>query len=70
MATKLAWGTPANRYARDIGILQLEFAVGAVNPAAIRFYEREGLIVTGRIPGGFLHDGKEIDDAIMVCRLI
>jgi RimJ/RimL family protein N-acetyltransferase len=57
-------------YARDIGIIQLELAVSAENPAAIRFYEREGFIEVGRIPGGFLHEGKEIDDVMMVRRLI
>ncbi|MGV1776525.1 N-acetyltransferase family protein [Agrobacterium fabrum] len=60
----------ATDYARDLGILQLELAVTAENPAAIRFYQREGFIEVGRIPGGFLHDGREIDDVMMVRRLI
>ena len=62
-------GTVAD-YARDIGILQLELAVSAENPAAIRFYLREGFSEVGRIPAGFLHDGREIDDVMMVRRLL
>ncbi len=45
-------GTVAD-YARNIGILQLELAVSAENPAAIRFYLREGFSEVGRIPAGF-----------------
>lgn len=56
-------------YARDIGILQLELAVSAENPAAIGFYRREGFSEIGRIPGGFLHEGTMIDDVVMVRRL-
>ena len=62
-------GTVAD-YARDIGILQLELAVSAENQAAIRFYLREGFSEVGRIPAGFLHDGREIDDVMMVRRLL
>jgi len=57
-------------YARDSGIVQLELAVSAENPAARRFYAREGFMEVGRIPGGFLHEGQEIDDIMMVRRLI
>ena len=56
-------------YARNIGVLQLELTVSAENPAAIRFYLREGFSEVGRIPAGFLHDGREIDDVMMVRRL-
>lgn len=56
-------------YARNEGIKQLELAVSADNPTAIRFYHREGFSVAGRIPGGFLHEGREIDDVIMVKRI-
>ncbi|TCM75310.1 GNAT family N-acetyltransferase [Rhizobium sp. BK068] len=56
-------------YARGNGIRQLELAVSAENIAAIRFYEREGFHETGRIPGGFMHDNREIDDVIMVRRI-
>ena len=60
----------AKDYARDSGIRQLELAVSAENPAAIRFYEREGFGEVGRIPGGFFQEGREVDDLIMVCRLV
>lgn len=56
-------------YARDIGIVQLELAVSAENPAATRFYQREGFIEVGRIPGGMLYDGRAIDDVMMVRRM-
>ncbi len=56
-------------YARNEGIIQLELAVSADNPTAIRFYNREGFSEVGRIPGGFLHEGREIDDVIMVKRI-
>ena len=51
------------------GIAQLELTVSAENIAAIKFYQRQGFAVVGRIPGGFLHQGREIDDVIMVYRL-
>ncbi|WP_377288675.1 GNAT family N-acetyltransferase [Rhizobium sp. SG2393] len=56
-------------HARQDGVRQLELTVSAENPAAIRFYTREGFMTVGRIPGGFLEDGQEIDDIIMVRRL-
>jgi ribosomal protein S18 acetylase RimI-like enzyme len=36
---------------------------------AISFYRREGFGETGRIPAGFIHEGREIDDVLMVRRL-
>lgn len=56
-------------FAGDEGILQLELAVSAENPGAIGFYHREGFSEVGRIPGGLLEGGREIDDLIMVRRL-
>jgi RimJ/RimL family protein N-acetyltransferase len=56
-------------YAGRVGVQQLELAVSAENPAALRFYQRQRFIEVGRIPGGFLDDGKEIDEVIMVRRL-
>lgn len=56
-------------YARSIGVLQLELAVSAENPAALCFYRRHGFAEIGRIPCGFLHDDKEIDEVTMVRRL-
>jgi GNAT superfamily N-acetyltransferase len=56
-------------FARHEEILQLELAVSAENPGAIGFYRREGFSEVGRIPGGLLDGGREIDDVIMVRRL-
>ncbi|MGM4911060.1 GNAT family N-acetyltransferase [Hyphomicrobiales bacterium] len=51
------------------GIRQIELAVSAENRAARRFYEREGFIEIGRIPGAFLHDGVEMDEIVMSRRI-
>jgi RimJ/RimL family protein N-acetyltransferase len=56
------------KYAGDNGIRQLELAVSAENPAAYRFYRREGFVEIGRIPGGFLHEGEEVDEIMMARR--
>ncbi len=55
--------------AREIGIRQLELTVSAENPAAIRFYRREGFVDVGRIPRALLHEGREIDELVMVRRI-
>jgi ribosomal protein S18 acetylase RimI-like enzyme len=52
-------------HARDSGIRQLELAVSVENETAIGFYRREGFDEIGRIPGGFLHEGREIDEIMM-----
>lgn len=57
-------------HARALGIRQVELAVSAENPAAIRFYQREGFHEIGRIPAGFLHEGREIDEIVMARSLI
>lgn len=56
-------------YAWDIGVTQLELTVSAENPVAISFYRREGFVEIGRIPAGFIHEGREIDDVLMVRHL-
>jgi L-amino acid N-acyltransferase YncA len=58
-----------SNYARGLGILQMELAVNAENPAALRFYQGHGFVEVGRIPGGLLDGDREIDDVIMVRRL-
>ncbi len=57
-------------HARDLGIRQLELTVSAENPAAVRFYKREGFIEVGRIPAALLHDGREIDEFVMTRRIV
>jgi len=56
-------------YARAQGIRQLELAVTAENVKAYRFYQRQGFDEIGRVPGGFLHEGREIDDIMMARRI-
>lgn len=51
------------------GIRQIELAVNAKNPAARRFYEREGFVEIGRIPSAFLYDGVEVDEVMMFRRI-
>ncbi|MGZ2484069.1 ribosomal protein S18 acetylase RimI-like enzyme [Rhizobium pisi] len=56
-------------HARAAGIVQLELFVSAENAAAIRFYQRQGFAEIGRIPGGVLEEGREIDDVMMARRV-
>jgi RimJ/RimL family protein N-acetyltransferase len=56
-------------YAKAQGIRQLELAVTAENLKAFRFYRRQGFSEIGRVPGGFLHEGREIDDIMMARRI-
>jgi RimJ/RimL family protein N-acetyltransferase len=56
-------------HARASGVWQVELTVSAENPAAIRFYRREGFDEIGRIPAGLLHEGREIDEIMMARRL-
>jgi ribosomal protein S18 acetylase RimI-like enzyme len=55
--------------ARRDGIAQLELAVSVENPAAVFFYERSGFTIAGTIPLGFRHQGRDIDEHIMVRNL-
>ena len=57
-------------FAREDGIAQLELHVSAENPAAIRFYLREGFSEVGRIPGAVREGERESDDLLMVRRLV
>lgn len=53
--------------ARELGLAQLELSVSAENPAGIRFYEREGFSIYGRLPNGVIEpDGRSVDDILMV----
>ncbi|WP_426231226.1 GNAT family N-acetyltransferase [Pararhizobium sp. DWP3-4] len=57
-------------HALQAGIRQLELAVSAENPSAIRFYQREGFTQAGRIQGGTIHEGREIDEILMTRRIV
>ncbi|WP_438751446.1 GNAT family N-acetyltransferase [Pararhizobium sp. O133] len=56
-------------HAREFGIAQLELALSAENPVALRFYRREGFAEVGRIPAGMRHEGREIDEILMARRI-
>ena len=56
-------------HARGVDVAQLELAASAENPAAIRFYRREGFAEVGRIPAGIRHEGREIDEILMARRI-
>ena len=55
--------------ARGMGVWQLELTVAAQNPVALRFYERMGFARVGLIPAGFLHEGRAMDDVLMMKRI-
>lgn len=57
-------------YAQETSVTQLELTVSAENPIAMRFYKREGFTEIGRVSGGIIHEDREIDDVLMVRRLI
>jgi ribosomal protein S18 acetylase RimI-like enzyme len=57
------------RHALAAGIRQLELAVSGENPAAIRFYRREGFAEAGRIAVGTIHEGREIEEILMLRRI-
>lgn len=58
------------KFGRNAGLRQIELSVNAENAPAISFYQREGFVEVGRIPAGYLDHGREIDDVLMVCRLV
>ncbi len=57
-------------YARQHGIRQLELTASAENPGAINFYRNAGFAQAGLIPGGVLEGDREVDDVIMVRRIV
>lgn len=56
-------------HAGEQSIRQLELAVSVENPAGIRFYQRHGFVEYGTVPGGFLHEGREVDEVLMARRI-
>ncbi|MDM9628034.1 GNAT family N-acetyltransferase [Rhizobium sp. S152] len=55
-------------HAGNAGIKQLELAVSDENLTARRFYVREGFAEIGVVPGGYIFDGREIDEVMMARR--
>jgi RimJ/RimL family protein N-acetyltransferase len=52
------------------GIRQLELMVSAENRKAQAFYRHAGFAEIGRVPGALMHEGKEIDEIMMVRRIM
>lgn len=52
--------------ARAAGIRQVELHVSVENPGAVAFYRRSGFREVGRLPAAFVHDGRAIDEFLMV----
>lgn len=57
-------------HARATGLQQLELAVTVENSAALAFYRRVGFAEVGRIPAGLLHEGREIDEILMMRQVV
>ncbi len=56
-------------YAHECAISQLELSVSAENAVAIGFYLKQGFSKTRLIPGGYRHEGRDIDDVLMIRRI-
>lgn len=57
-------------HARDSCLRQIELAVTAENAPALALYRREGFAEIGYMPAGFLHEGREIDEILMMRRVV
>ncbi len=62
--------TAVTEFAMQNGISQIELNVSSKNDRAIRFYVRSDFRKIGLIPAGMIHEGEEIDEVIMVRRLV
>jgi RimJ/RimL family protein N-acetyltransferase len=51
------------------GLRIIELSVFATNAVARRLYERHGFVEYGRLPGGVLHRGQEVDHIRMYRRI-
>jgi RimJ/RimL family protein N-acetyltransferase len=49
---------------------QIELAVSVENPAARAFYRRAGFAEVGHVPAGILDEGREIDEILMMRRVV
>lgn len=55
--------------AQERGVRQVELHASAENQAAVAFYRKKGFVEAGRIPAGFIHEGREVEEILMVRRL-
>jgi GNAT superfamily N-acetyltransferase len=56
-------------HAITLGIRQIELAASMENTVAIKFYLRHGFVEMGRVANGIFHDGRMVDDILMVKHL-
>ncbi len=57
------------QYASELGVSQIELTVSAENLAAIQFYLKQGFSQVGYIPAGLRHEGRDIDEILMLLRV-
>lgn len=57
------------QYASQIGVSQIELTVSVENLAAVQFYLKQGFSQVGYIPAGLRHDGRDIDEILMMLRV-
>lgn len=55
-------------FARAKGILQIELGVSADNPGALGFYQKNGFFEIGRMPDGFMDEGRGTDEVVMLLK--
>lgn len=55
--------------ARSTGIRQIELGVRSDNPAALRFYRRQGFRQVGRIPCAYMDNRGAADDILMILQV-
>lgn len=55
--------------ARRLGLWQIELYAAEENTAALTLYRQMGFETVGRLPAGYIHEGREIDEVIMLHRL-
>jgi RimJ/RimL family protein N-acetyltransferase len=56
-------------HALRLGIRRLELVASVENLVALSFYRRNGYVEVGRIPGGYLMNGREVDEILMARRI-
>ena len=57
------------QYANELGVSQIELTVSAENSAAVQFYLKQGFSQVGYIPAGLRHEGRDIDELLMLLRV-
>lgn len=55
--------------AQDLRVRQVELHASVENAAALGFYRKMSFVEAGRISAGFIHEGRELEEILMVRRL-